>query len=553
MTTSHMKKLSYIILMLFISMNIAAQSSDVKKAAKSVFTLTTFNENGDIISSSQGVFIDNQGTAICTFKPFVGAARATIIDTSGKSYDVDAILGADELYDVAKVRVKTSSTAATIATAAERQGSQVWLVPYAIKNPTISKLSISSVEQFNSKYNYYILNGEVPENAEGGPVLNDKGQVIGIMHKSSTHTTAVDVNYIRQLTVTGLSSLDASLKETSIRTALPDNENEAITMMTFKKTSSTEETYQAYVDEFIEKFPTSSYGYRELALIQTDKDLFDQAAKTMEKSISKATKKDESHSDYGNLIYQKMIYKSDKPYEPWTLDKALEETKKAYEINPQPGYQHQEAQIIYSQGKYQEAYDLFMSLTKTPINNAEIYYEAAQSKMQLQAPDTEIMELLDSAVSLGKRTGMAAPYILARGEYLFDKGEYRKALSDYNAYDTLTTAVNDAFFYKRYKCEMQVRQWQQALLDIARACYLNPKEPTYFAEWAALDIRVKRYNEAISAATHCTELAPDYADGYLLLGLAQIENGLKADGIKNLEKAKELGDPRADEYLQKNK
>ena len=44
-----------------------AQPGSVQKAAKSVFTLTTFNKDGNIISSTQGVFIDNKGTAIGTF------------------------------------------------------------------------------------------------------------------------------------------------------------------------------------------------------------------------------------------------------------------------------------------------------------------------------------------------------------------------------------------------------------------------------------------------------------------------------------------------------
>ena len=72
-----------------------AQPGSVQKAAKSVFTLTTFNKDGNIISSTQGVFIDNKGTAIGTFKPFIGAVQDTIVDASGKSMDVDAILGAD--------------------------------------------------------------------------------------------------------------------------------------------------------------------------------------------------------------------------------------------------------------------------------------------------------------------------------------------------------------------------------------------------------------------------------------------------------------------------
>ena len=55
-----------------------AQPGAVQKSAKSVFTLTTFNKDGNIISSTQGVFIDNKGTAISTFKPFIGAVKASI-------------------------------------------------------------------------------------------------------------------------------------------------------------------------------------------------------------------------------------------------------------------------------------------------------------------------------------------------------------------------------------------------------------------------------------------------------------------------------------------
>lgn len=57
----------------------------------------------------------------------------------------------------------------------------------------------------------------------------------------------------------------------------------------------------------------------------------------------------------------------------------------------------------------------------------------------------------------------------------------------------------------------------------------------------------------MKAAQACITLAPEYADGYLLLGIMQCESNNKAEGKKNLEKAKELGDTRADEYLKKYK
>lgn len=548
-----MKRISIIIMTLVLcASSLMAQPGPVQKVSKSVFTLTTFNKDGGIIASTQGVFIDNKGTAISTFKPFVGATKASIVDASGKSMNVDAILGADELYDVAKFRIIGATTAAPIASKASVAGEKVWLVPYSIKKSPFQQEDISSVENFMTTYNYYIFSSSVPENAVGCPFVNKNGQVIGLMHTNG-QTTAIDANYAKQLKVTGLSTLDAALRETGIRTALPDTEQDAITMMTLKKGQIPVDVYKEYTQEFINKFPTSAFGYKEKALYLVDQEKYDEAAKLMEEGIKKSAAKDEAHSNYADLIYQKIAYKGDSTYTAWTLDKAIDEAQKAYAAKPQPVYKHQEAQINFLKGNYQKACDMFLDLTKSNLNGGELYFEAAQAKTHLKAPAQEIEVLLDSAISVGARTGMAGNYYLARANFLNEQGQYRRAIQDYNMYDSIARPVDASFFYTRYQCETKLRMWQPALLDIARACYLAPKQPTFFAEWASLDLRVKRYDEGISAATHCTELAPEYADGYLLLGLLQKEKGLKDEAIKNLKKAQELGDTRAAEYLSKMK
>lgn len=548
-----MKRISIIIMTLVLcASSLMAQPGPVQKVSKSVFTLTTFNKDGGIIASTQGVFIDNKGTAISTFKPFVGATKASIVDASGKSMNVDAILGADELYDVAKFRIIGATTAAPIASKASVAGEKVWLVPYSIKKSPFQQEDISSVENFMTTYSYYIFSSSVPENAVGCPFVNKNGQVIGLMHTNG-QTTAIDANYAKQLKVTGLSTLDAALRETGIRTALPDTEQDAITMMTLKKGQILVDVYNEYTQEFINKFPTSAFGYKEKALYLVDQEKYDEAAKLMEEGIKKSTAKDEAHSNYADLIYQKIAYKGDSTYTAWTLDKAIDEAQKAYAAKPQPVYKHQEAQINFLKGNYQKACDMFLDLTKSNLNGGELYFEAAQAKTHLKAPAQEIEVLLDSAISVGARTGMAGNYYLARANFLNEQGQYRRAIQDYNMYDSIARPVDASFFYTRYQCETKLRMWQPALLDIARACYLAPKQPTFFAEWASLDLRVKRYDEGISAATHCTELAPEYADGFLLLGLLQKEKGLKDEAIKNLKKAQELGDTRAAEYLSKMK
>lgn len=548
-----MKKLYITMLGLMVgASSLLAQPGSVQKTAKSVFTLTTFNKDGGIIASTQGVFIDNKGTAISTFKPFIGAVKATVVDASGKSMEVDAIMGANELYDMAKFKVDGNTTGATIATNASAQGEKVWLVPYSIKKPAYQQEEISSVEKFNTTYNYYIFSNSAPENATGCPFVNKDGQVIALMHNNGS-VTAVDANFAKQLHVTGLSSLDAALRESSIRTSLPDKEQDAITMMTLSKGQKTDEEYMKYANEFISKFPTSSFGYKEKAQMLASKDNYEAADKLLQEGIKKSTNKDDAHSNYADLIYQKVAYRGDSIYPAWNADKAIAEAQAAYAIKAEPLYKHQEAQINYLKKDYQKAYDLFMGLTKTSMNSGEVWYEAAQSKSMMNAPTEEMKVLLDSAVSVGTRMGMAAPYYLARGRFLDAQGNYREALADYNQYDSIAHPIAPTFFYTRYKCELKMRQWQQALLDIARTCYLNPKEPTYFAEWASLDLRVKRYDEGIKAAQACVQLAPEYADGYLLLGIIQAEKGDKTEAKKNLEKAKELGDTRSDEYLNKYK
>jgi len=252
---------------------------------------------------------------------------------------------------------------------------------------------------------------------------------------------------------------------------------------------------------------------------------------------------------------QKQRYHADKPFAPWSLDKALDEAQKAEAINPLDIYRHQQAQIIYAQGRYHEALNSFLALTKSSIRGGELFYEAAQCKTMLKAPDTEVMALLDSAVAACPKplSAIAAPYVLARGMALDTQGQYRLALKDYNLYDSLMQGrpLSADFYYLRYKCEARSRQYLQALNDIARAIITSPAEPTYYAEMASLSLRVHRNDDAEKAARRCTELAPDYADGHLLLGMALLELGRKEEARTALLKAKELGDKRADEYLAK--
>ncbi|MES4921914.1 hypothetical protein ABVC70_08275 [Hoylesella timonensis] len=555
-------KISYLLMLLFMATfsvtYVHGQSKQVKKAAASIFSLTTFKTDGTLLASTNGVFINDNGEAISAFYPFVGADSAVVIDTNGNALPVDVIIGANELYDVCKFKVNGKTTPIKIASTPSNDGEKVWMLGYSIKNQDAKQVPIQKTELFMDKYTYYIFSSETPENMEGCPFVNAKGELIGILqhanHSEGTH--AVDAHFMKDMQINnGLSLADPVLRQTTIRTQLPAKEEDALVTL-MMASEQNKKNYLKYIQDFKRSFPHAVDGYAAQARQYANKKEFAKAATEMETAIQNVHKKDAAHAEYAKIIFHQQLFQPDSTYLAWSLDKALAEAQKAYEINPLPAYQHQQAQIIYSKGNYQKAYDMFLALTKTNLRSGELFYEAAQAKAQLKANQAEILSLLDSAVAACPQplTPIAAPFVLARGAAYDQAGDYKKAIMDYNRYDTLMLGrANHEFYYTRFNCNVKLRRYQQALNDIAHAAVLNRQEPTYLAEMASLQLKVNYIDDALKTTELCIGIAPNYPDIYLIKGLALIQKKQKKLGIEAFEKAKQLGDKRAQDYIDKYK
>ena len=547
-------------LLLLTTLPIAAQNpSWAKKAANAVFTLKTFNADGSLLASVNGFFINEQGLAVSSFAPFKNAQRAVIIDAQGKEMEVDCLTGFNDMYDVAKFQVVAKKTQAlNIAQSPASDGATLWLLPYAVKKvPTCTQGSVKSAEQFGEGYTYYTLDMTTTDQQVGCPVLNEQGEVVGILQPSASGKSstgyAVSASFANNLHMMGLSLSDPVLRSVKIAKALPDDLSEATLTLYVNSSTMEAEEYSRLIDRFIEKFPHATDGYVYRARRKMLKDDFQGADEDMKQALKVTDTKDEAHYQYAQLIFQKIVYQNDKPFEPWTLDLALKESQAAYGLNPQPIYRQQQAQILYAQQQYDAAYDLYMELSKTDIMKAESYYAAAQCK--IQKGDKEAgLALLDSAVNTFTKPYIktAAPYLLARAQALYEAKKYRPAVNDYNDYETLmTTQLNANFYFLREQAEFAGHLYQQALNDIRRAVEMEPNELVYRAEKANVELRVGMTDDAIESAKGCISMAPQESDGYLLLGLAQCVKGQKAEGLQNLTKAKELGNSQAQSLIDK--
>ena len=539
-----------------VSTSLFAQPAAVKKAADAAFTLTTFKADGSILATSNGVCISTDGIAVSPWKPFIGADKAVIVDSKGQKHDVECLLGANEIYDIAKFQVSGKTAAAPLATTVSA-GDEVWLTPI-LKSGNAEKANVTSVEKFMDKYNYAILSSSATDKMNGVPVFDEKGQVIGLYNKSGDSQSSTDANYAKDFVLKGLSQNDVTLRQSDIRIGLPNTLEEAVValMLSSEKPAN---IHEAIVNEFITKFPQSNDGYYALANIQIAKGEVANADKTMQTAIGKVTAKDEAHYNFARLIYRNAFipeFEEKAKAIGWTLDKALDEVQKAQSAKANDAYRHLQAQITYAKGDYAKAYTDFEALTKTKFNNPELYLEMAQSRQHLGGTDQEILDLLNKSIELCDTpyVSTSAPYFYTRGQQLEKMGEYRKAVQDYYTYEYFNQGrLGAAFYYMREQCEVKGRMWQQALQDILVASRLDPKEPLYPTEAGSLLLRLNKLDAAMSAAQQAIQLDAAQPDAYLILGIAQCESKQKESGIKNIQKAKELGNAQADTFLQKYK
>ena len=554
-----MKKIITILFAACVCCMVNAQPDKwVKKASKAVFTLKTFNADGSLIGSGNGFFITADGVAVSSYTPFRGAAKAVVIDAMGKEYEVKSIIGANDVYDIAKFRVDATKCQTLRTAPAAVENTSLWLLPYNAKNAySCTAAKVKSVQKVQNDYDYYTLEATAPENTVGCPYLNANGEVVGIQQQSSSddNTTqyAVGAAFATGLKMTGLSLNDPALKATSIKKDLPDELDQAILTLYLASTLGDAQSFVGLVDDFIAKFPQAPDGYSYKAQIMAAQDNYPEADKYMKLAIDNATDKAEARYNYAKMMYQNLIYFYDSASHAWSYEQALEQAEQAVALDPQLPYLTQKAQLLFACKRYADSYAAFQDVIGKGGRTAECFYGAARCKEQLN-DTTACLALLDSAVATFSKPYLkeAAPYIYARAQALAESGKYRLAVNDYNEYENLMISqVNSEFYYIRSQVEAKARLFQQALNDLDKAIDKSPDILLYRSEKASLQIRVHLLDQAIETASECIRLFPDASDGYLFLGLAQCLKGDKALGVVNLLKAKDLGDAQADTLIEK--
>ena len=565
-----MKKILILPFLLFflIQGSMAQTPKWVEKAKRAVFSVVTYDKNDKMLNTGNGFFVSEDGLALSDYTLFKGAERAVVITSEGKQMPVSLILGANDMYDVIKFRVAITEKkvpALIVAKTAPAVGADAWMLPYSTqKSIACVTGKVKDVSKVAGEYHYYTLGMQMKDKMVSCPVMNAEGQVFGIAQKSSgidTVTTcyAAGAAFAMAQKISALSLGDAALKKIGIRKGLPETEDQALVYLFMASSSLSGDDYEKLLDDFIRQFPANADGYLRRANYyaakgKDDQAWYDKAVADFNQALKVAQKKDDVYYNIGKLIYAYQLSKPEKTYKDWTYDTALQNVRQAIAIDPLPIYIQMEGDILFAQQDYAGALAAYEKVNASNIASPATFFSAAKTKELAKGDPKEVVALMDSCIARCPQpiTADFAPYLLERAQMNMNAGQPRNAMLDYDAYHTAVKGeVNDVFYYYREQAALKARQFQRALDDIVKAIEMNPTDLTYQAEHAVVNLRVGRYEEAIQILNNILKADPKYAEAYRLLGLCQIQLKKTDEACGNFKKAKELGDPNADELITK--
>lgn len=557
-----MKKRLILIIACLCSLSAGAQFPKwLKKVRPAQVSVIATDTKGEL-HESQGIFINEAGDVVTEFDVMKNAAKASVIDAKGNEYKVTHICGVSNMYNMAKLAIeKGKAKISYIPQAANsaRENEGIYILPHAKANKKApcTMDTIMRVDTFMHEYLYYSLNKVPQERQSNCPVLNEKGELIGLVQmpmKKDEKSYAIDARYGADMEIATLDAGNTDLNNIRIAKRLPESENDALSYL-FLTADKNDSIYLIHLDDFMARFPGNSSAYTLKAEYLVRKGDYAEAENVLNAGLGQeGTQKDELHYSFSKLIYGFCQEQNDSSQTAWTLESALEEADKAYVANPLPVYTDQKAICLYALKRYDEAAALFLSLTKTNMRSVDLFLLAVQCKEMANAKEEEVLTLLDSAVNFYQKPypQAAAKPLMLRGRQLAKMQKYREAVKDYNEYEHLFAGNLPArFYYEREQIEVKCRMYPAAMNDIERAIRIAPKEPMLYAEYASLNYRIGQIEEAIKVAKDAIQIAPDYADPYRIIGVCYADQQKYEEAKEYLKKAISLGDKLSEGVLER--
>ena len=166
-----------------------------------------YAESSTESSTGTGFFLDDKGTVVTNYHVIEDCQTAKITLANGSSYQVTAVKGYDANRDIAILSTKcTTSTPLSIRKTSVKTGEKVYAIGSSLGlTGSLSDGIISAVNREVEGNVYIQTTAPISHGNSGGPLVDAKGQVVGIVCASFTEgqnlNLAIPISAIEEISV----------------------------------------------------------------------------------------------------------------------------------------------------------------------------------------------------------------------------------------------------------------------------------------------------------------------------------------------------------------
>lgn len=407
------------------TMMLEEDSWDLHKAVapvqRSVVTVAAIGADGDVLRIGSGFFIDRDGTLVTSDHVLDGALEAKIKTSEGGIFPISAVIAYSPLVDLIKVRVQIPPGQAEPAVLAEQApaiADRVVVIGSPMGLPqTISEGIVAAIRRHPSFGEVYQLTAPISPGSSGGPVLDLKGRVIGVV----SFQTAQGQNINFAVAIKALQMMSNTISEPSIAEWTLQNDasdpGQAASLCRQGAQLSIKGKYKAALDYFQQAAaanPKDPHAWSGLGGCYIGLNQPDQAIEALNRSIAAAPDDAAGHfmlamyfkdlEQYGQQVatlsqvirmapdnLRARMELADAYGRLGQTEAQIEVYKQILEIKPDhvPAMQ-QMGRSLGHIGRYEEALDMLHRAGTLEPDNAEIYYDMGAIYNSRNLPTEEL-------------------------------------------------------------------------------------------------------------------------------------------------------------------
>jgi tetratricopeptide (TPR) repeat protein len=332
----------------------------IKRIKPSVVIVFAYDDKEEFLKLGSGFFISQNGDIITNYHVLRGASSAEVKTSDGRTYPITYIVAEDEQNDIIRLSVdipskyvQPLSLSETIPEIGERI--IVYGSPLGLEN-TVSDGIVSSVREIFDYGKIIQITAPISPGSSGSPVLNMKGEVIGI-------------------------ATFQFIEGQNLNFAIPSERIASLNLMEEEKTFATEELFEQ--EDKDKKISDYSEAYNK-ALYFIDKEEYEKALPYLEIEIKTDISSLKAWA-YFNIGY---CYGKLKSY-----TKAIEAYKQAISLNPDKASGHYNLGLAYDNlGLYEDARESYIKAICIDPDYAEAHYSLGVAYLLIEDRNSALNE-----------------------------------------------------------------------------------------------------------------------------------------------------------------